>query len=55
MKTIPLMLALLFCAAPCFAGEKLPEGPPWRQDIQTAVQEALEGDKPIFLYFTKTY
>ncbi|MCB9892902.1 MAG: hypothetical protein H6839_00465 [Planctomycetes bacterium] len=56
MRTkLMLVLLLVACAAPCFAGEKLPEGPPWKQDLQEAVKEALEGNKPIFLYFTKTY
>ena len=53
MKT--LIALLLLCAAPLFAGEKLPPGPPWKQDLQEAVKLALEGDKPIFAYFTKTY
>jgi hypothetical protein len=50
-----LIALLLLCSAPLFAGEKMPEGPPWQQDLQEAVKLALEGDKPIFAYFTKTY
>jgi hypothetical protein len=55
MKTKLLVLLIALFAAPLFAGENLPEGPPWKQDLQEAVKEALAGDKPIFLYFTKTY
>jgi hypothetical protein len=50
-----MLIALILCAAPLFAGEKMPEGPPWQQDLQEAVKLALEGDRPIFAYFTKTY
>jgi hypothetical protein len=53
MRYLTLLIALF--ASSLFAGEKMPEGPPWQQDIQAAVQEALKGDKPIFVYFTKTY
>jgi hypothetical protein len=49
------LIALLLCAAPLFAGEKKPVGPPWQDNLQEAVKLALEGNKPIFAYFTKTY
>jgi hypothetical protein len=48
-------MLLLLCASPLLAGETKPVGPPWQDDLQTAVKLALEGDKPIFAYFTKTY
>lgn len=55
MKILNLIVLVALFAAPLMAGEKLPEGPPWKQDLQQAVEEALKGDKPIFVYFTKTY
>lgn len=53
MRYLTLLCALF--ASSLFAGEKLPEGPPWKQDIQSAVEQGLEKDQPIFVYFTKTY
>ena len=35
--------------------ETPPKGAPWTQDFLEAQRTALEGGKPILLYFTKTY
>ncbi len=35
--------------------ETPPEGPPWQRKLEVARRLALEANKPIFVYFTKTY
>lgn len=56
MKTTLLALVLCVLAAGAvMAGEEMPKGPPWQQDIVKAHEQAVEKNLPIFLYFTKTY
>jgi hypothetical protein len=54
MKTSALLLLVVFGAA-LYAGETAPGGPPWERDFLKAHAAALEGGKPVFMYFTKTY
>jgi hypothetical protein len=51
------LLALwpVFLAAPAFAGEELPPGPPWQEDWRTAKRDAMRTGRPIFAYFTKKH
>lgn len=56
MKTT--FLAVMLCVLACgslFAGEEMPKGPPWQKDFVKAHETAVEKNRPIFLYFTKTY
>ena len=56
MRILTAALFLLLLAPCTFAGsETPPEGPPWVRDLVEAHEQAAEGGKPIFLYFTKTY
>jgi len=53
----PAFVTLLTLAGAVCAGESAtpPPGPPWKRELAPALEAALEGGKPIFLYFTKTY
>lgn len=58
MTRWPGLLAALLVAAPLAASagsETPPAGPPWQRDLIAAQKLALAGNKPIFVYFTKTY
>lgn len=54
-----VFVAAWLCPAAAFSGvgdsETPPEGPPWQRSLVEAQKLALSGDKPIFVYFTKTY
>ena len=58
MRAARFLIAALLAtlpAAPAFAGEELPKGPPWHRSFVEAHAEAATTGKPIFVYFTKTY
>ena len=60
MSVIPkfVMVGLFVLGGPSVRGadsETPPEGPPWQRDLVKARELAADGDKPIFVYFTKTY
>ena len=58
MRTLLVVTVLLTALAGGRAargGETPPEGPPWVRDWVEAKRAALEGGRPIFVYFTKSY
>ncbi len=52
---LPLVLVGVFIAPAAFAGETIPEGPPWKAGWLEAKKEALAKGRPIFAYFTKKF
>ena len=49
-------MVLLWSGVMVWAGsETPPKGPPWHQNLLEAQKLALDEDKPILFYFTKTY
>ena len=49
-------MAMLSFGVMVWAGsETPPKGPPWHQNLLAAQKQALDEDKPILFYFTKTY
>jgi hypothetical protein len=58
-RPLTLVAALLLGAAsiaPAWAGsETPPEGPPWVRSLAEAQRLAIEKERPIFVYLTKTH
>mgnify|MGYP006921591438 CR=1 FL=1 len=49
------LLVLGASAESARAGDDPPPGPPWVRSYRAAQAEALKAQRPIFVYFTKTY
>ncbi|MBM4063053.1 MAG: hypothetical protein FJ265_18450 [Planctomycetes bacterium] len=59
-RTLPAAFLIALSAAlpaqsDAHSSKTPPKGPPWVTDFASARAQALAGNKPIFVYSTKTY